>query len=149
MSDSATELAWRCAEAMYAADAASRRLGIRIEAVGPGTATAVMAVADDTLNGHDTCHGGLIFALADTAFAFACNAYNQRTVAQHCSVTFIAPGRRGDVLTAVAAERVREGRSGIYDVRVTNQDGAVIAEFRGHARTVPGRLVDDDGKGAG
>ena len=148
MADAATELARRCAEAMYAADAASQRLGIRIEGVGPGRATAVMAVADDMLNGHDTCHGGLIFTLADTAFAFACNAYNQRTVAQHCSVTFMAPGRRGDLLTAAATERAREGRSGIYDVRVTNQDGTVIAEFRGHARTVPGRLVED-GEGAG
>jgi acyl-CoA thioesterase len=148
VADAATELARRCAEAMYAADAASQHLGIRIEGVGPGKATAVMAVADDMLNGHDTCHGGLIFTLADTAFAFACNTYNQRTVAQHCAVTFIAPGRRGDLLTAAATERAREGRSGIYDVRVTNQDGTVIAEFRGHSRTVPGRLVED-GEGFG
>jgi acyl-CoA thioesterase len=148
VADAATELARRCAEAMYAADAASQHLGIRIEGVGPGRATAVMAVADDMLNGHDTCHGGLIFTLADTAFAFACNTYNQRTVAQHCAVTFIAPGRRGDLLTAAATERAREGRSGIYDVRVTNQDGTVIAEFRGHSRTVPGRLVED-GEGSG
>ncbi len=139
----AAELARRCAEAMYADDTASRRLGMTIEAVGPGAATLVMAVTEEMVNGHGTCHGGFIFALADSAFAFACNGYNQRTVAQHCSITYLAPARLGDVLTAEAVERARTGRSGIYDVRVTNRSGEVIAEFRGHARTVAGRLVSE------
>ena len=140
----ATDLARRCAEAMWAEDAASQRLGMTIEAVGPGTATLAMTVTEAMVNGHGTCHGGFIFALADSAFAFACNSYNQRTVAQHCAISFLAPGRRGDVLTATAEERARAGRGGIYDVRVTNQDGEVIAEFRGHSRAILGRLVPED-----
>ena len=98
----AERLARRCAEAMWADDAASQRLGMKIEAVGPGTAVLAMAVTGDMVNGHGTCHGGFIFALADSAFAFACNSHNQRTVAQHCAITFLAPARRGDVLTATA-----------------------------------------------
>jgi acyl-CoA thioesterase len=138
------ELARRCAEAMYADDAASQHLGMTIEAVGPGTATLTMSVTEAMINGHGTCHGGFIFALADSAFAFACNSHNQRTVAQHAAITFLAPARCGDRLTASAQERARAGRSGVYDVRVTNQDGAVIAEFRGHSRSIAGRLVPDE-----
>ena len=93
------------------------------------------------VNGHNICHGGFIFTLSDSAFAFACNTYNQRTVAQHCAVTFLVAGKLGDRLTARATERHRAGRSGIYDITVTRQDGTVIAEFRGHSRTIEGELV--------
>jgi acyl-CoA thioesterase len=92
-------------------------------------------------NGHGMCHGGYIFTLADSAFAFACNSHNTRTVAQHCAVTFIAPGRLGDVLTATAAEISRTGRSGITDVTVTNQAGETIAVFRGHSRSLGGAIA--------
>jgi acyl-CoA thioesterase len=92
-------------------------------------------------NGHGTCHGGFIFSLADSAFAFACNSYNDIAVAQHCSITYINPVRVGDRLTAVAREVSRRGRSGIYDIRITNQHGVVVAEFRGHSRTLEGRHI--------
>jgi acyl-CoA thioesterase len=94
-------------------------------------------------NGHATCHGGYIFTLADSAFAFACNTYDQRTVAQHVSITYIAPAFVGDRLAATAREVSRRGRGGIYDVRVTNQNDEQIAEFRGHSRTVKGTLLPD------
>ena len=99
--------------------------------------------SESMLNSQGTCHGGLIFTLADSAFAFACNAYNKVTVAQHCSVTFLAPAKLGDRLTARAEERSLNGRSGIYDIRVDNQDGKAIAEFRGHSRTIKGHLVPE------
>lgn len=137
------ELARRCAEAMWRDDRASQALGMSLDAVGPGTATLSMTVTETMINGHEICHGGLIFTLADSAFAFACNAYNKVTVAQHCSVTFLAPAKLGDRLTARAEERALNGRSGIYDIRVENQDGKPIAEFRGHSRTIKGRLVPE------
>ncbi len=137
------ELAERCAEAMWRDDQASQALGMSLDAVGPGTATLSMTVTDSMINGHEICHGGLIFTLADSAFAFACNAYNRVTVAQHCSVTFLAPAKLGDRLTARAEERSLNGRSGIYDIRVDNQDGKAIAEFRGHSRTIKGHLVPE------
>jgi acyl-CoA thioesterase len=102
-----------------------------------------MTVTDRMVNGHKICHGGFIFTLADSTFAFACNTYNQRTVAQHCAVTFINSGKLGDRLTARGVEVSRRGRSGIYDITVTRADGAVIAEFRGHSRTIEGELVPD------
>lgn len=132
------ELARASADAMWAADRASQGLGMNIEAVGAGRATLSMTVRDDMTNGHKTCHGGFIFTLADSAFAFACNSYNQRTVAQMAAITYLAPAFAGDRLTASATEVARQGRSGIYDIRVTNQDGAQIAEFRGHSRSVKG-----------
>jgi acyl-CoA thioesterase len=138
---SADELARACAKAMWDDDAASRGLGIELISVAPGRSELAMTVADRMTNGHKICHGGFIFTLADSAFAFACNTYNQRTVAQHCAVTFIAAGKLGDRLTARAVERHRAGRSGIYDIAVTRQDGTVIAEFRGHSRTIEGELV--------
>jgi acyl-CoA thioesterase len=141
------EVARACAEAMWAEDRASQGLGMRLGHVGPGEAVLSMRVRDDMTNGHGSCHGGFIFALADSAFAFACNAYDQRTVAQHCAVTFLRPGRRGEVLTARALERVREGRSGIYDVTVTDAEGRVVAEFRGHSRIVPGTVRAGEGGG--
>ena len=100
-----------------------------------------MPVRPDMTNGLGICHGGFIITLADSAFAFACNTYNQRTVAQHCAVTFLQPGRWGDTLTAHAVERNLSGRSGIYDVTVRNGQGEVVAEFRGHSRTIPGTLL--------
>ena len=143
MTLSPEELAKRCAEAMWRDDRASQALGMSLDAVGPGTATLSMTVTETMINGHEICHGGLIFTLADSAFAFACNAYNKVTVAQHCSVTFLAPAKLGDRLTARAEERSLNGRSGIYDIRVDDQDGKAIAEFRGHSRTIKGHLVPD------
>ena len=137
----ADEVARRSAEAMWAGDRASRSLGMEILDVGPGRATLRMTVTDDMVNGHAIGHGGYTFTLADSAFAFACNSRNARTVAQHCAITFIVPGKLGDRLTARAAERSRSGRSGIYDITVTRQDGTVIAEFRGHSRTIEGEWV--------
>jgi len=150
MSDANTRdpqaVAEKCAEAMFANDHAAKHLGMTVEAVGPGTATVAMTVDERMINGHAICHGGLIFTLADTAFAYACNAYNKVTVAQHCQVSFLAPGKLGDRLVAEAAERMLAGRSGIYDIRVTNQDGTLIAEFRGHSRTIQGTLFPEEGQ---
>jgi acyl-CoA thioesterase len=137
----AQDLAEAAAAAMWAADNASQGLGMSLDAVTPGTATLSMTVTADMVNGLDVCHGGFIFTLADSAFAFACNSYNQRAVAQIATITFVAPARRGDRLTAWAREVATFGRSGIYDIRVSNQTGALIAEFRGHSRTVKGTHV--------
>ena len=120
---------------MWAADVASRALGMELEEVRPGYARMRMPVSDSMVNGHDLCHGGLIFTLADSAFAFACNTHGSTTLAAACDIVFVAPARRGDVLVAEASERVRFGRSGIYDVTVRRGD-AVVAEFRGHSRTI-------------
>lgn len=137
----AEQLAKACADAMWAEDQASRGLGMELISVGPGRAELAMTVTDRMVNGHKICHGGFIFTLADSCFAFACNTYNQRTVAQQCAVTFITAGKLGDRLTARGVEVNRRGRSGIYDITVTREDGAVIAEFRGHSRTIEGELV--------
>lgn len=132
-------LAKACADSMWANDTASQSLGMAIEDVTSGRAVLTMPVRKDMLNGQKICHGGFMFLLADSAFAFACNGYNQFTVAQACKIDFLAPAFEGEVLTAVAQERYREGRSGIYDCTVTNQDGKVIAEMRGNSRTVKGQ----------
>ena len=129
------------AQAMWDKDLASRSLGMSLDAVGPGMARLSLTITPAMTNGHKTCHGGYIFTLADSAFAFACNSYNQNTVAQHCSVTFLRPAVEGDRLTASAREVSRIGRDGIYDVKVTNQNGEPVAEFRGHSRTVKGTLI--------
>jgi phenylacetic acid degradation protein PaaD len=134
-------LAERCADAMWADDRASQALGMKLDSVGPGRATLSMTVRDDMTNGHGIAHGGFIFALADSAFAFACNTYNVRTVAQSCDILFVTAARTGDVLTATAAERHRYGRNGLYDIRVTRGDD-VIAEFRGRSRTIGASVVD-------
>lgn len=126
------------ARAMWNDDSASQRLGMTLDHIAPGEARLSMTLTEAMSNGHGTCHGGYIFTLADSAFAFACNSYNQVAVAQHCSITYLIPGRIGDRLTAAAREVSRRGRSGIYDVRITNQDGEHVAEFRGHSRTVAG-----------
>ncbi|MEH7827898.1 hydroxyphenylacetyl-CoA thioesterase PaaI [Gemmobacter denitrificans] len=132
------ELAEASAAAMWNDDSASQRLNMVLDHIAPGHARLSMTVTKDMSNGHGNCHGGYIFTLADSAFAFACNSYNQMAVAQHCSVTYLIPAHIGDRLTATATEVSRRGRSGIYDIRITNQDGAHVAEFRGHSRTVKG-----------
>lgn len=141
MSVQPEEIARRSAEAMWADDNATKHLGIEKIEVGPGRALMAMEVTTAMTNGHGMCHGGYIFLLADSAFAFACNSHGQRSVAQHCAVTFLAPGRLGSRLTAEAVERQRADRSGITDVTVRDETGAVIAEFRGHSRTIPGSLI--------
>jgi phenylacetic acid degradation protein PaaD len=140
-------MAERAAAAMYAGDAASRAAGVTIDSVGPGRAVARMTVAASMLNGHGICHGGYVFLLADSAFAFACNSYNAATVAQACDIVFVGPARLGDVLVAEASERVRTGRTGVYDVTVrhhVDSAGEVVAEFRGRSRTVSGTLVPEE-----
>lgn len=135
------DIASKSASAMWADDHASRHLGMEIVSIGPGRATMAMTVKEHMTNGHGTCHGGYLFLLADSAFAFACNSHGQRTVAQHCSVTFVSPGKIGMRLIADAQERQRAERSGITDVTVRDEAGTIIAEFRGHSRTVPGSLI--------
>lgn len=137
------ETARACADTMWAEDLASQRLGMALEHVAPGAARMSMEITPVMVNGHGTAHGGYIFTLADSAFAFACNTHDQRTVGQQASITYLAPAHAGDRLTATATERARAARSGLYDVTVTNQHGALIAEFRGHSRTVKGRLLGD------
>ena len=131
-----TELARACADSMLNGDRAVASLGITLEAVGPGTARMAMPVAAHMVNGHGMCHGGYIFALADSAFAFACNSFNERAVAAQCSITFLRPAQQGETLVATAERRADAGRTGLYDARVTTTDGTVIAEFRGHSRTL-------------
>ena len=131
------DVARACADAMWAEDDASKGLGMEIVEIGPGFATLAMTVRPDMVNGQRIAHGGFIFTLADSAFAFACNSHNERVVAAQGQITFIMPGKLGDRLVAKAREVTRSGRSGIYDVRVTAGD-TVIAEFRGHSRVIPG-----------
>ena len=126
-------------EDMFKNDRASRLLGMQIVDVKPGSATLAMTIRDDMLNGHDICHGGLITTLADSAFAYACNSYNELTVASGFGVDFIAPGRFGDVLTARCTEVSKAGRTGVYDTEVTNQRGERIAMFRGRSYTMKGK----------
>lgn len=133
---------------MYAQDRASQALGISVVEVRPGYARLKMTVREDMVNGHRLCHGGLIFTLADSAFAFACNSYNIVTVASGASVEFLLPGSQGDELTAIAQEQSRSRRTGVYDVTVTNQSGACIAMFRGRSRQFEGRAVHQDGQPA-
>ena len=135
---SSQQTAERVRDRMFANDRASKLLGMRIVAVGPGTATLAMTVRDDMLNGHDICHGGLIATLADSSFAFACNSYDELTVASGFGIDFVAPGRLGDVLTARCFEITKAGRTGIYDTEVTNQRGERVAVFRGRSYTVKG-----------
>jgi acyl-CoA thioesterase len=124
------------AEAMWADDRASTGLGMRLDEVAPGRALLSMPVTAAMANGHGICHGGFIFALADSAMAFAANPRGEPAVAQHAAITFVRPAQVGEVLVAEAVERMQAGRSGIYDVRVSTADGALVAEFRGHTRTL-------------
>lgn len=134
------EIARACADAMWTDDRASAGLGMRLLDVGAGYASLSMEITAAMTNGHATAHGGFIFSLADSAFAFACNSRGDKAVAQHCSITFLRPGRLGDQLVATAHEVAREGRNGIYDVSVSSGD-ETVAEFRGHSRTVAGSWV--------
>ncbi|WP_293573746.1 hydroxyphenylacetyl-CoA thioesterase PaaI [Phaeobacter sp.] len=133
----------RSAAAMWAEDRASQWAGLEIAEVDEGTATLQMTVAAHHCNGHGICHGGVTFLLADSAFAFACNSRNQATVAQHNVISYAAPGHLGDRLTAEAREVSLTGRSGIYDVTVTNQDGKKLAEFRGFSRAIKGQVFEE------
>ena len=142
MADNPGEIARLSAKAMWADDHASQGLGMEVLEVGPGFSRLAMTVTQRMLNGHGSCHGGFIFTLADSAFAFACNSHGQPAVAQHCSITYVAPGQLGMRLVAEARERQRGERSGIYDITVRDQTGTVIAEFRGHARVLPGSLIE-------
>ena len=139
----AADVARQSADALWAEDKASQALGMRIDTVGPGHAVLSMTVADNMVNGHGLCHGGYIFTLADSALAFSSSSHNRRTVAQHCQISYVTPGRLGMRLTAEARERHKGERSGIYDVTVKSEDGTVIAEFRGSTRSIPGTLVSE------
>jgi acyl-CoA thioesterase len=137
------ERARKSADALWADDHASKWMGLVVSKVDEGTAETTLNVEQHHCNGHGMCHGGVIFTLADSAFAFACNSRNQVTVAQQNSITFVAAGQLGDTLTARAREVVSTGRSGVYDVTVTNQTGKVIAEFRGLSRSIKGQLFEE------
>lgn len=134
-------VAEKAAEAMYAKDNASKGLGIEVDAIAPGYSRMTMTVREDMVNGHAICHGGLIFTLADSAFAFGCNAYNKITVAQGCEIEFIAPAKLGDRLIAECQERSLRGRNGIYDIEVRKENGERIALFRGKSRRIRGEIV--------
>ena len=139
----AQALAETCAAALFADDRASRGLGLVIESVAPGRAVLRMSVREDMSNGHGICHGGFIFTLADSAFAFACNTYNRVTVAQAAKIDFLRPARRGETLRADAREISRGGRSGLYDVEVRREDGELIAVFRGNSHSSEKPVVED------
>ncbi len=139
----AQSIAQRAVRALYDGDRASQQLGMQVDSCGPGAATVSMTIRAEMVNGHGICHGGLIFALADSAFAFACNSHGDRTVAAGAAIEFLAPGRAGDRLTAIAQERWRAGRSGIYEIEVRNQRGEAVALFRGRSHQVAGRVIDD------
>ncbi|MFP5406854.1 MAG: hydroxyphenylacetyl-CoA thioesterase PaaI [Gammaproteobacteria bacterium] len=142
MSD-ANERARESARLMMADDRASQHLGITLLEVAPGRARMRMTVRPEFANGHGVCHGGYIFLLADTAFAFACNSHNQRAVAAGASIEFLAPAHEGDVLTAEGVERHLAGRHGVYDIEVSDQDGRRIALFRGKSATIKGRFFEE------
>lgn len=135
------ETAAAVGEAMYARDGASQALGMTLEEIRPGYARLRMTVRADMLNGHGTCHGGLVFALADSAFAFACNSRDVVTVASGCTIEFLTPAAEGDVLVAEAQERSLEGRSGVYDVDVRRDGGGLVATFRGRSAATGGRIL--------
>ncbi|WP_237215625.1 hydroxyphenylacetyl-CoA thioesterase PaaI [Falsiroseomonas oryziterrae] len=138
----AQKLAEACAAAMWAEDRASAGLGMAIARIAPGEADLTMTVQERMVNGHGICHGGFIFALADSAFAFACNSFNRRAVAQSNTITYLRPARLHDVLTARAVQTQAAGRSGITDVTVSDSEGRAIAVFRGLSRVIEGHLVE-------
>lgn len=139
------ELAARVGQSMFAADAASREfLQMELLACEPGRAVMRMTVREPMLNGHKICHGGLIFTLADSTFAFACNSHNKVTVAAGCSIEFLKPGQLGDVLTCEGVEQMLQGRHGVYDMKVTNQKGEVVAMFRGKSATIQGTVIPEE-----
>ena len=134
-------LAEAVTEAMWSRDRATQGLGMQIQRVRPGYALIRMAVRSDMVNGHHICHGGYIFTLADSAFAFSCNSYNQNTVASGCSIDFLAPAREGDVLEAEAVERSLSGRTGVYDITVRTLGGKTVALFRGKSYRIKGEVI--------
>ncbi|MCX7175056.1 MAG: hydroxyphenylacetyl-CoA thioesterase PaaI [Proteobacteria bacterium] len=136
------QVARRCADILWPEDHASQGMGMELVEVGPGTATLRMSVRPDMSNCHGTCHGGYIFALADTAFAYACNSWNQRAVAAGADIDYLAPAHAGDTLTARGRAVEQGDRRGIYDIAVSNQDGQVIAVFRGRSARIKGQLFD-------
>ena len=135
------QLAQACSTTMHADDHTAKWLGLEIITTLPGKATINMQVTQNMANGHGICHGGMIFTLCDTTFAHACNNTNHKTVASGCSIDYLAPAKVGDVLTANAKERSRSGRTGVYDVDVQNQDGMLLAVFRGKSYQIKGNLV--------
>lgn len=139
----AQERAEEASRILHEGDAMARANGMIITAIAPGKATLTLTVREDHVNGHNLCHGGMIFALADTTFAHACNSHNQRCVAQHNTISYCAPAKLGDVLTANAVETHRSGRNGVYDVRVSDEDDTTIALFRGASRQISGTLFDE------
>lgn len=139
--DTPQQLAERCAQTLQAQDTAGQALGMELTRIAPGSAELSMAVQPWMLNGHGSCHGGMIFALADSAFAFACNSENQNTVAAGCTIDYINPARPGDRLIAWASRLHQRGRTGVYDVRVENQQGELIALFRGRAHRISGTVI--------
>ena len=138
------QLAAACSEAMHQTDYAAQGLEISIDETRPGYARLSMTIRQDMLNGHGMCHGGFIFTLSDTAFAHACNSYNRVTVASGCSIEYVAPGFLGDRLTAVAQERQRKGRTGVYDITVYNQNNEELAFFRGKSYQIKGNLIPEE-----
>jgi acyl-CoA thioesterase len=140
----AQALAERVAAAMFARDRASQALGMRIVRVAPGEAELAMRVRGDMVNGHAICHGGYVFTLADSAFAYACNSYNHNTVAQGCAIDYVAPAHEGDELTATGRERTRSGRTGVYDIEVRNQRDETIALFRGKSYRIKGSVIEEE-----
>ncbi len=140
----AQDIAEACCAAMYALDHCARHLGIKPLTVQPGSAVFSMTVREDMLNSHGTCHGGIIFCLADATFGYACNSRNQHSVASACSIDFIQPARLHDVLTARGTERSLNGRIGLFDVDIVNQAGAVIAHFRGKSHRLRGPVIDPE-----
>ncbi len=138
------ELAEKVAAAMFKRDKAAQHLGIKVDKVGPGYSVLSMKVRDEMLNGHDIGHGGFIFALADTCFAYACNAYNFNTVASGCTIDYVAPAHLGDLLTATAEERALAGRTGVYDITVRNQKGDNVAHFRGKSYRIKGNVIQEE-----
>jgi acyl-CoA thioesterase len=137
----AQALADATAEAMFARDRAAQALGIKIVRVQPGASLLTMTVRSDMVNGHHICHGGMIFSLADTAFAYACNSYNKNTVASACHIDFLAPAKEGETLEAEAVEQSAAGRTGVYDITVRNNHGKTIALFRGKSYRINGEVI--------
>jgi acyl-CoA thioesterase len=142
--DKKQQLAEAVGRAMMARDRASQALGMELMEIGPGHARLRMRVRGDMLNGHGTCHGGFLFSLADSAFAFACNARNEVTVALACQISFVAPAEEGDLLEAEAVEKAAGGRTGVFDVEVRNAQGALIAVFRGNAYRTRGSVMETE-----